>query len=150
MYEEPKIRRNATSLKGILKNEYRDHVLEEQEIVNEKDAKDEESNDDTQSGKMKKTKHLSSKIINEKLDFDDNKEERNKDSGNQKLQNFLNLKEYDIFSFARHNKYEYLETLFMAGINPNSKDAHGNSVLIVAAQNNNKRICKIALKYMKL
>ena len=54
---------------------------------------------------------------------------------------------YDIFSYARHGHYENLEKLFLMGINPDSKDIHGNTLLIIAAQNNNKRILKLCLRY---
>ena len=54
---------------------------------------------------------------------------------------------YDIFSYARHGHYKELEKLFLEGINPDSKDKFGNTLLIIAAQNNNKRILKICLRY---
>ena len=53
-----------------------------------------------------------------------------------------NIQIYDIY-----NKYQYLESLFEQGLNPDSKDEHGNTILIIAAQNNNKRILKLALRY---
>ena len=59
----------------------------------------------------------------------------------------LNLQKWNIFSYARHNKYAELETLFIEGLNPDSKDQNGNTILIIAAQNDNKRIVKLALRY---
>ncbi len=59
--------------------------------------------------------------------------------------NFLN--EFDIFSLARHGRYIELESLFLNGIDPDSKDNFGNTILIIAAQNGNKRIAKMALRY---
>ena len=59
--------------------------------------------------------------------------------------NFMN--DYDIFSLARHGRYIELESLFLNGIDPDSKDNFGNTILIIAAQNGNKRIAKMALRY---
>ena len=61
--------------------------------------------------------------------------------------NLLVLYNYDIFSYARHGHYKELEKLFLEGINPDSKDKYGNTLLIISAQNNNKRILKICLRY---
>ena len=33
------------------------------------------------------------------------------------------------------------------GVDPNSKDKHGNTIVIVGAQNGNKQIVKLALRY---
>jgi ankyrin repeat protein len=77
--------------------------------------------------------------INDSLSFDE--------EDNKSMYILNNIQIYDIFSFARHNKYEYLESLFEQGLNPDSKDEHGNTILIIAAQNNNKRILKLALRY---
>ena len=63
------------------------------------------------------------------------------------LDYLLSLCNYDIFSFARHGHYKELEKLFLEGINPDSKDKFGNTLLIISAQNNNKRILKICLRY---
>ena len=63
------------------------------------------------------------------------------------LDYLLSLCNYDIFSFARHGHYKELEKLFLEGINPDSKDKYGNTLLIISAQNNNKRILKICLRY---
>lgn len=59
----------------------------------------------------------------------------------------LNLQKWNIFSYARHNKFAEIETLFIEGLNPDSKDQNGNTILIIAAQNDNKRIVKLALRY---
>ena len=77
--------------------------------------------------------------INDSLSFDE--------EDNKSMNIINNIQIYDIFSFARHNKYQYLESLFEQGLNPDSKDEHGNTILIIAAQNNNKRILKMALRY---
>ena len=69
------------------------------------------------------------------------------DTSSENQIRLFEFQKYDIFSFARHNKFSELETLFMDGLNPDSKDEHGNTILIIAAQNNNKRIIKIALRY---
>lgn len=59
----------------------------------------------------------------------------------------FNFEEYDIFSLARHGKYVELEALLIKGLNPDSKDEYGNTILIIGAQNGNKRIVKMALRY---
>lgn len=59
----------------------------------------------------------------------------------------LSLQQWDVFSFARHNKFAELESLFIEGLNPDSKDQNGNTLLIIAAQNDNKRILKLCLRY---
>ena len=61
--------------------------------------------------------------------------------------NLLILCNYDIFSYARHGYYKELEKLFLEGVNPDSKDKYGNTLLIISAQNNNKKILKICLRY---
>jgi uncharacterized protein len=53
----------------------------------------------------------------------------------------------DIFSLARHGKFLQLQALLEHGIDPNSKDRHGNTILIVGAQNGNKSIVKLALRH---
>ena len=63
------------------------------------------------------------------------------------LENLISLCKYDIFSYARHGHYKELEKLFLEGISPDSKDKFGNTLLIISAQNNNKRILKICLRY---
>ncbi len=60
---------------------------------------------------------------------------------------FQKLSLYNIFSLARHNKHDVLECLLIKGISPDSKDVDGNTILIISAQNGNKRIIKIALRY---
>jgi ankyrin repeat protein len=77
--------------------------------------------------------------MNDSISFDE--------EDNRTLNIINNLQVYNIFSFARHNKYKYLESLFEQGLNPDSKDENGNTILIIAAQNNNKRILKLALRY---
>jgi ankyrin repeat protein len=55
--------------------------------------------------------------------------------------------EFDIFSLARHSRAVELENLLLKGVDPDSKDNNGNTILLVAAQNGNKRIAKLALRY---
>ncbi len=59
----------------------------------------------------------------------------------------FDFEDYNIFSLARHCKYIELEALLIKGINPDSKDENGNTILIIGAQNGNKRIVKISLRY---
>ena len=79
----------------------------------------------------------------EKIEKDDS----NKGYSKENLEYLLSLCKYDIFSFARHGHYKELEKLFLEGISPDSKDKYGNTLLIISAQNNNKRILKICLRY---
>ena len=53
----------------------------------------------------------------------------------------------DIFSYARHGKINQLKQIFELGIDPNSKDKYGNTILIIGAQNGNKAIVKLALRF---
>lgn len=55
----------------------------------------------------------------------------------------------NIFSLARHGKYREVEELLNSPdwtLGVDAKDAQGNTLLMVAAQNNNKRIAKLALR----
>lgn len=45
-----------------------------------------------------------------------------------------------MFLAARHNKHKELKALLDKGIPPNMADQHGNTILIVACQNGNKRV----------
>jgi len=51
-----------------------------------------------------------------------------------------------LFSRARHGRYKEVETLLDTGLSPDLRDEFGNTVLIIAAQNGNKRITKICLR----
>lgn len=65
------------------------------------------------------------------------------------LQQFkpFNHEYYDIFSLARHGRYNELENILLRGVDPDSRDMWGNTILIVGTQNGNKRIVKLALRY---
>lgn len=52
----------------------------------------------------------------------------------------------DIFSYARHNRGADVERLLDKGIPVNIRDEYGNTLLIIACQNGNKRIVKIVLR----
>lgn len=60
---------------------------------------------------------------------------------------FIEMSQYDIFSLARHCNHEVLEYLLLKGISPDSRDLDGNTILIIGAQNGNKRIVKLALRF---
>ena len=45
-----------------------------------------------------------------------------------------------LFLAARHGKHKELKTLLDKGIPPNMADQHGNTILIIACQNGNKRV----------
>merc|ERR1712224_674252 len=52
-----------------------------------------------------------------------------------------------VFSSARHGRYEEVETALQAGFPPNSADSFGNTLFHVACQNGKRRIAKLAVKY---
>lgn len=52
----------------------------------------------------------------------------------------------DIFSLARHNRFDEVSELFDMGVPPDVRDQYGNTVLIIACQNGLKRIVKLALR----
>ena len=51
-----------------------------------------------------------------------------------------------MFSLARHGRKQDLRQVLEMGVDPNSKDKYGNTILIIGAQNNNKAIIKLALR----
>ena len=51
------------------------------------------------------------------------------------------------FSLVRHNKVPEVEDALNKGFPIDTRDAHGNTPLMVAAQNGHKRLCKLALKF---
>ncbi|CAN0077649.1 unnamed protein product, partial [Sphacelaria rigidula] len=52
----------------------------------------------------------------------------------------------DIFSYARHNRVQDVERMLDQGVPADVRDAHGNTILIVACQNGHKRVLKAALR----
>ena len=52
----------------------------------------------------------------------------------------------DVFSYARHNRVEDVDRLLLRGLSPDTRDLHGNTILIIASQNNHKRVAKAALR----
>ena len=52
----------------------------------------------------------------------------------------------DVFSYARHGRCEEIERLFSKGLPVDVRNDHGNTVLIVACQNGNKRVAKAVLR----
>lgn len=66
----------------------------------------------------------------------------------QRAEGELNDLEYeDFFSLARHGRFGQLRKALKLGFEVDSRDEHGNTILIIGAQNNNKLICKLALRY---
>ena len=51
------------------------------------------------------------------------------------------------FSLIRHNKVPEVEDQLNKGFPIDARDAHGNTPLMVAAQNGHKRLCKLTLKF---
>lgn len=52
----------------------------------------------------------------------------------------------DMFSFARHGRIEEIERLLDKGVPVDVRDQYGNTVLITACQNGNKRVAKAVLR----
>jgi len=52
----------------------------------------------------------------------------------------------DVFSYARHGRCEEIERLFTKGLPVDVRDVYGNTVLIIACQNGNKRVAKAVLR----
>jgi len=74
------------------------------------------------------------------------KSKKNKENkGNEEDRNAAEIK--DLFTKAINNRYNAVEELLASNMNPNTKDEHGNTVLHVAAQNGNKRLIKVALRW---
>jgi len=55
--------------------------------------------------------------------------------------------EHAFFSLVRHNKVPDVEAALEEGFPIDKRDAHGNTTLMVAAQNGHKRLAKMALKH---
>lgn len=53
----------------------------------------------------------------------------------------------DIFSLARSGRVFEIQNLFRGGIDPDSMDKHGNTILILACQNNHKDLARLCLQY---
>jgi hypothetical protein len=51
-----------------------------------------------------------------------------------------------VFSRVRHNRYKEVEAILDTGVSPDVRDQHGNTLMILACQNGNKRIVKICLR----
>merc|ERR1712129_15903 len=68
------------------------------------------------------------------------------DGKNMKKWNKTKMKEV-MFRCTRHGRYKDVKMMLEKGINPNIVDNHGNTILIVAAQNGSKRLVKTALRY---
>jgi ankyrin repeat protein len=53
----------------------------------------------------------------------------------------------NVFMLARHNRRGELEQLFKKGVDPDSIDRYGNSLFLIACQNNHKETAKLCLRY---
>jgi len=51
-----------------------------------------------------------------------------------------------IFDAARHNKHTQVSEMLLRGADPDMRDEHGNTPLIIAVQNGNKKISKALLR----
>ena len=133
---DEKVEKNSENYK---KNSLRfNDISEESEIKNSNKEKIKQK---------RNISNLNNKKITEENLVIENKGKSDKINEEGNLDYLLSLCNYDIFSFARHGHYKEIEKLFLEGINPDSKDKFGNTLLIISAQNNNKRILKICLRY---
>eukprot|EP01084_Bolivina_argentea_P061656 112711_1 len=107
--------------------------------INNKNKKNMDISEDTMSG-------ISSKRGNK----------RNKrKSKNDKRDKYININEEErnvsqvknLFTKAINNRHSGVEEMLASNTDPNTKDEHGNTILHVAAQNGNKRLIKIALRW---
>jgi uncharacterized protein len=55
--------------------------------------------------------------------------------------------QYIALDFARHGEDEQLEKMLQAGLNPNTTDPKGNTLLMLAAYNGNLSTSKLLLEY---
>ena len=55
--------------------------------------------------------------------------------------------DFNVFSLARHGRVGDVEDALLRGFPIDTTDEFGNNLLIVACQNGNKKIAKLALKY---
>lgn len=53
----------------------------------------------------------------------------------------------DLFSLARNGRVFEIQDLFRGGIDPDSMDKNGNTVLIIACQNNHKDLARLCLQF---
>lgn len=68
-------------------------------------------------------------------------------NGNYGIMNGISEKDVeDIFSYARHGRCEDIERLLDRGIPLNVRDEYGNTLLIIACQNGNKKVAKLVLR----
>ena len=58
----------------------------------------------------------------------------------------VDVSSLDVFSLARHNRMKELKQIIDMGVDPNSKDKNGNTIMIVGAQNGNKAVIKLSLR----
>ena len=59
----------------------------------------------------------------------------------------MDVSSVDIFSLARHGRFQNLKNILEMGVDPNSRDIFGNTLLIIGAQNGNKSIVKLSLRF---
>jgi len=52
----------------------------------------------------------------------------------------------NVFSLSRHNKVDQVKEILDRGLPVNTRDIHGNTILIIACQNGLKRLAKLVLR----
>jgi len=60
---------------------------------------------------------------------------------------FEEAKKRELFTKARNNRATEVEQEFAKGVNPDTIDKHGNTVLHIACQNGHKRMIKVCLRW---
>ena len=53
----------------------------------------------------------------------------------------------NLFSLARNGRVFEIQDLFRGGIDPDSMDKNGNTVLLIACQNNHKDLARLCLQF---
>lgn len=72
----------------------------------------------------------------------------NRSSGTERTEEKVNQAVIkDLFTKSINNRYNEVEELLASNLDPNTRDEHGNGILHVAAQNGNKRLMKVALRW---
>ena len=153
-YEEIPLKREKDSRRNFnfiekIEKDLRNYKIQKDNLRMREEDEEEENEKEENFEEKKEKKQKLKNIINTNI-FTGEKKILNKvkqETQGDNLEILMSLNSYDIFSYARHNHYKELEKLFLEGISPDSKDQFGNTLLIVAAQNNNKRILKICLRY---
>ncbi len=119
-----------------------EEVKDTKQMHEAKGSKAKEASKESQSQSQSESQSESESKGSSKGSPKESKKE-SKESGTQEL----SLAKENVFSYARHGKFEDVEEMLAHGLVPDSRDPNGNTILIIAAQNNYKGIVKLALMH---